>query len=174
MSIVYRVEKGVPLTSLEIDGNFKDLDTRLKVVEEHPEAGEGLGKIQVQGDQMTITGTFGTDFGTFPLPKASLNPCGEWLSQALYHKLDLITAENKVYCCLKDHRSTMWEQDHFLWQEILSLPKPLSSSLPLYEKATLPSEESLGKLAILMEEEGPSLIFFNGKTWQCLMKGATL
>lgn len=174
MSIIYRVEKGAPLTSLEIDGNFQDLDTRLRVLEKHPEAGEGLGKIQVHGDQMSLTGTFGTDFGTFQLPKAGLNPRGVWLTQVPYQKSDVVTAENVLYCCLKEHTSTTWEQDRPLWQDILSLPKPPSFSLPLYEKSTLPMEESLGKLALLFEGESPTLIFFNGKTWQCLMKGDSL
>jgi len=174
MSITYRAEKGAPLTIAEIDGNFKELDSRLKILEEHPEVGEGLGKIQVQGDQMTLTGTFGTDFGTFFLPKASLKLCGVWLSQTPYQKLDLVTSENVLYCCLKEHMSSQWEQDRTLWQDILSLPKPPSSSCPLYEKPTLPVDESVGKLALLLEEEGPSLIFFNGKTWQRLMKGETL
>ena len=57
---------------------------------------------------------------------------------------------------------------------MLSLPKTTSTSLPLYEKETLPQEESLGKIALLLGEEEPSLIFFNGKTWQRLTKGEKL
>jgi hypothetical protein len=117
MTLIYRTQKGAPLTSLEIDTNFKELDTRLKHLEERPEKGEGLGKVQVKEDQVTFQGTFGSDFGTFPLPKAALS---------------------------------------------------------LYEKTTLPREERLGKLALFVDGEGPTLIFFNGKTWQQLMKGETL
>ena len=171
MSITYRSAKGAPLTAEEIDGNFRELETRLKTLETHPEAGEGIGTIQVQGDQMTLIGTFGTDFGTFTLPKPTLILRGIWLPQTLYKKLDLVTYETSLYSCLKDHTSTLWEQDNRFWQEILSLPKPPSSSLPLYEKATLQKEESLGKLALLLGENVPTLIFFNGKTWQQLLKG---
>lgn len=174
MSIIYRAEKGAPLTVEEIDGNFRELETRLNRLEDHSEVGEGLGKIEVQGDQMILTGTFGTDFGTFTLPKATLRVRGRWLPQTSYQKPDLVTYEASLYCCLKDHTSTLWNQDNSHWQEILSLACPPSPSLPLYEKATLPLEETIGKLAILLGEEGPNLIFFNGKTWQRLMKGETL
>lgn len=163
MSIIYRAEKGAPLTADEIDGNFRELESRLKILEDHPEVGEGIGKIQVQGDQLTLTGTFGMDFGTFTLPKATLNPRGKWLPQIPYQRQDLVTTDSSLYYCLKEHTSTSWEQDRSLWQEILSFPKPAPSSLTLYEKATLPAQESLGKLALLLEEEGPTLIFFNGK-----------
>jgi hypothetical protein len=174
MPIIYRIEKGAPLTSQEIDGNFKDLDTRLKTLEQHPEEGEGLGKIEVHGDQMTLTGTFGSHFGTFSLPKANLKPTGLWMPKTPYQTLDLVTSENALYCCLKEHTSTTWSQDQALWQEVLSLPKPPSSLLAIYEKATLPHEEKLGKLGIFMEDGGPTLIFFNGKSWQRLMKGENL
>ena len=174
MSITYRAEKGAPLTAAEIDGNFKELDARLKILEDHPEAGEGLGKIQVHEDQITLTGTFGTDFGTFSLPKESLRPCGAWLPNTPYQKLDLVTADSVLYCCLKDHTSIAWEPDRAHWQDVLSLPKPLSTAFPLYENATLPKDERVGKLAFLLDDEGPSLIFFNGKTWQRLMKGEVL
>lgn len=171
MSITYRSIKGAPLYADEIDGNFKELETRLQQLEEHPERGEGIGKIQLQGDQLTFLGNFGTDFGTVTVPQASLRFHGKWLSQTHYQQRDLITTETSLYYSLNDHTSTTWEQDVTLWQEVLSLPKPPSSSLSLYEKATLPLEESLGKMALLFDEEGTSLIFFNGKTWQRLIKG---
>lgn len=174
MSIIYRANKGAPLSAAEIDGNFKELEARPTHLEEHPERGEGIGKIQVVNDQMTLIGTFGSDFGTFYLPKAILKPCGSWTSQMAYQRLDLITYENTLYCCVKDHISTTWMQDEEAWKAILTLPKPSSNTLPLYEKATLPGEESLGKLALLLEEEGLTLIFFNGKIWQRLLKGDTL
>ncbi len=66
--IIYRTEKGAPLTAEEIDGNFRELVARLKPIEAHLESEEGLGQILVQGDQMTLMGTFGKEFGTFTLP----------------------------------------------------------------------------------------------------------
>ncbi len=170
--MIYRTDKGAPLTIEEMDDNFRELEDRLKALETHLDSGEGIGKITAHGDALTITGTFGTDFGTFPLPKATLTPRGPWASETPYHSLDFVMYNQGVYCCLKDHLSTLWEHDAPLWQEILTLPKPLP--LPLYEKATLPSQDDLGKLALLIEETGITPLFFDGKGWQRLTKGADL
>lgn len=176
MSITYRHEKGSPLTVQEIDGNFKELETRLKILEDHAEEGEGIEKIHLEGDRLTFTGTFGKDFGTFTLPKPSLNPCGPWSPEKPYKKLDLVTVESGLYYCAMDHTSTTWTQDTPFWKQALTFPKvqPQQFSLPLYEKASLPETDRLGKLGLLLEEEGATLIFFNGKNWQCLMKGESL
>ena len=132
MSIIYRAEKGAPLAAEEIDGNFRELESRLKILEEHSESGEGIGNIQVGGDQMILTGTFGTDFGTFTLPKAIFHPRGKWLPQTIYQELDIITYNHALYSCLRNHTSIHWEQEDSLWQEILSLPPPPPlSSLPV-------------------------------------------
>lgn len=163
--ITYRTQKGAPLTAEEVDGNFKELETRLKVLEDHKEITESIGKITVQGDQMTINGTFGTNFGTFPLPKAAFKSRGSWVAQTVYHKLDIVTYEGGLFLCLNDHSSKTWGQEGGFWQEIL--PK-LTSVLSLYEKATLPVKEVIGKLALLMDEKGTNLIFFDGKKWQAL------
>lgn len=174
MPITYRHEKGSPLTSEEIDSNFKELEERLNALTDHQERGEGLGKIHVEGDQVHFMGTFGTDFGTFTLPKASLNPCGPWGPQTPYKQLDLVTSENALHCCIQSHVSTTWAQDRLYWKQAFNLPPPPSMSLPLYEKASLPAVETMGKLALLLEDEGPTLILFNGNTWQRLIKGETL
>lgn len=174
MPITYRSEKGSPLTSSEIDGNFRDLDARLNALTDKSEAGEGIGKIQVGEEQMKITGTFGTDFGTFPLPKAQLKPCGPWTVQTPYNKLDLVTMENALYCCRYEHTSTTWIQDSSFWQEVIRLPLLPPHSLAFYEKASVPERETMGKLAVLVEETNSTLIFFNGNQWQRLMKGEIL
>jgi len=41
----------------------------------------------------------------------------------------------------------------------------------LYNKANIPKEAKKGTLALLQNDEGLSLIFFNGITWQNIEKG---
>lgn len=174
MTITYRAEKGSPLTVQEIDDNFRELETRLKTLEDDPEPGESLGKIHIEGDQISFLGTFGTDFGSHRLPKTSLNPCGIWAPQTPYKTLDFVTYDNALYCCILDHVSTTWPQDSPFWKQVFALPQPPPSGLPLYEQASLPQTEALGKLALLLGHEGPTLIFFNGNNWQRLIKGENL
>lgn len=167
--LTYRTEKGAPLTIEEMDGNFCDIESRLKLLETHLVSGEGIGKIHTQGDQLHIVGTFGTDFGAFPLPKISLKPRGSWIAQTPYQAFDLVTHERGVYCCSQNHLSTLWEQDGHAWQEILTFPTP--PPLAIYERATLPVQEEIGKQALLLDEQETHLIFFDGKRWQRLRKG---
>lgn len=168
--ITYRIQKGAPLTVDEMDGNFKELEERLKILETHLNSSEGIGQILGQRDSLKITGTFGTDFGTFPLPKATFTPRGPWTPHTPYQALDVVSYNEGLYSCTQAHVSHTWEPNSTNFQEILRFSRP-STTLPLYEKATLPEGETLGTLALLMEKEGSTLIFFDGKVWKHLMKG---
>jgi len=174
MSIVYRLEKGAPLTLEELDGNFRELDMKLKLLEDHPDSGESLAKVELQDDLLVFTGSFGMDLGRVPLPKASLIFQGLWEPLKSYKCMDLVTREEGLYYCLETHMSAEWNQDQDKWKIALSMPKPVPTSLHLYEKATLPQQASLGKFALLMDEESPILIFFNGKAWQKIVNGEHL
>jgi hypothetical protein len=171
--LTYRIEKGSPLMAEEMDGNFRDLDERLKILENHLEAGEGIGKIFSQGDQLIIMGSQGTELGTFSLPKMTLSPRGTWNPEVSYLSLDLVTHAHTLYYCLKDHTSKNWEEDNSLWQQIVDFSPPITPRI-IYERATLPPQEVMGKIAVLMEETGSSLIFCDGTGWQRLQKGDPL
>lgn len=171
--IIYRAQKGAPLSFEEMDNNFRELDTRLSRLEALKDSVEGIGRIDGHDDHITITGTLGSDFGTFPLPKANLKPRGIWAPKETYKKGDLVTHHQTFAVCLMDHTSSLWDEELTCWQDIFSLPSP-SPLLPLYERETLPSHDTLGKLALLMEDPKPSLIFFEGERWIRLDKGETL
>lgn len=171
MGIIYREEKGSPLTVEELDGNFRELEKRLSLLEDHQERSEGIGKISLHNETLTITGTFGMDFGSFPLPKPTFPLRGQWQPQSSYRLHDIVAFESGLFQCLRDHESTTWSQSQDKWKPLLPLK---TFSLPLFERATLPKEEELGTLALLLSEESPTLIFFNGKSWQTLEKGETL
>lgn len=70
MPLTYRHKKGSPLTAEELDGNFKELEERIQTLENH--MGEILGKIELEGDQLSFIGSHGTNFGTVSLPKADV------------------------------------------------------------------------------------------------------
>ncbi len=169
--IIYRHEKGAPLTSEEVDGNFHELAARLKALEDHPGMGEGIGKVRVQGHHMTLIGTFGTDFGTFSLPVPTLAFRGAWQPQTPYRRLEFVTHAYGLYVCVHDHQSQTWEGER--WHEMIA-PPPHLSPLLLYEKATLPPQAPLGTQALFLDEKGASLIFFEGKRWHRLITGDPL
>jgi hypothetical protein len=174
MTITYRAEKGAPLTAAELDGNFRELEERLHHLENDSETPESIRLINLENESLSIKGSYGTDYGNFPLPKISLPFRGGWNTQTLYHKQDIITQETGIYECLQSHTSFEWNQEGHQWKSLIPFHKAKNMTLPLFEKETLPKEETLGKFAFLLEEGTCSPIFFNGKCWQYLTKGNSL
>ena len=105
MAIVYRKEKGSPLSLEEMDGNFRDLEDRLKAVEESPAAAEGIKEIKVEGEIMSIQGSHGTDFGSFKLPVYLPHNRGLWKKEQPYAIGDWVQFEKGLYGCEIPHRS---------------------------------------------------------------------
>ena len=65
MAIVYREEKGSPLTAAEMDGNFRALERRIIALEGERESPESIATITLEGDDLIITGTHGSTWGPF-------------------------------------------------------------------------------------------------------------
>lgn len=74
MVLIYRADKGSPLTSDEVDGNFHDLDDRVTDLEDSPPAANGIANIVVDGTQMTIVLEDATELGPYTLPQANFRP----------------------------------------------------------------------------------------------------
>jgi hypothetical protein len=111
MGIVFRQEKGSPLSIEEMDGNFKDLHERVIFLENHPLQAEGIGKIEQEQDLLKITGTFGSNLGTFILPKVLPRLCGMWKEQTMYRQTDWVQKEKNLYVCTHSHQSENFSED---------------------------------------------------------------
>jgi len=104
MTIVYRADKGSPLTSNEVDGNFHDLDDRVGAVE--GDGAFGLDSITYTGATITFNWSDGTSDGPYALPLAMPSPAGEWMPATSYHALDLVSvATLGLFMVLQDHVS---------------------------------------------------------------------
>lgn len=103
MTIVYRSEKGSPLTKEELDDNFHDLDDRVEILE--TEGPLGIASIESEdGTSLTITLTDNTEQGPFPLPVATFNPAGEWTNSTPYAYLDIVNVRSRgTYLVLINH-----------------------------------------------------------------------
>lgn len=115
MGIVYRHQKKEPLTIEEMDGNFANLDERLKNLEMKPPLAEGIATLSQEGDQLTVYGSFGTVLGRVTLPKAFPNPRGPWQPETSYCVLDWVQGKGGVYSCLASHTSTDFEAEQGNW-----------------------------------------------------------
>jgi len=111
MPIIYRRDKGGPLTIEEVDGNFADLDRRLRLLETDGTQAEGIARIHQEGEILEITGTRGTAFGRFRLPKVIPNPKGAWKTDTPYTILDWVQVGRSLYACVLPHRSGVFADD---------------------------------------------------------------
>lgn len=87
--------KGSRLTSLEVDLNFWELYTRLKVIEDNPPLPVSIQDFTVIGSQWEINLTDGSNLGPFTLPIATFELRGEWVNEMLYHELDMFTVAGR-------------------------------------------------------------------------------
>lgn len=175
MPIIYRAAKGAPLTADEVDGNFKDLDDRLKTLEETPPDAEGIASVFLENDHMTLKGTHGNTFGPFPLPKIFWKPRGPWQKETLYAPFDVVAHGKSLFSCLTGHTSGESFTAAPAWQEVFSFPEPLPTTetvvtsavaAPPCEKDNLPAHPRIGQLAYVVDlSDRAEICYFTGTAW---------
>lgn len=106
MTLIYRSEKGSPLSIEEVDGNFKNLDERLSHLEknEDPTDPQKFFWIQTQ-EIVSIQNEKGKEIGSFQLQPTPFHPKGPWKPLQDYFSFDLVSFPGQVFCCLKNHTS---------------------------------------------------------------------
>jgi hypothetical protein len=113
MSLIYRMEKGGPLTAQEVDDNFRQLDVRLKDLEQrNPE--RKLNHIKLENDHIILYDQAGVEISRAKIPVISLNPRGHWQPYEAYARNDLITYQNVVHLCMRSHKPGDFEEEN--WQ----------------------------------------------------------
>lgn len=105
MGIIYRENKGSPLTVQEIDNNFRYLDERLTAVESGiGQSSEGISHIEQDGTVIRFIGTSGSVLGEVDIP-SGINYTGDWVSQKSYKKGDVIFYQNSSFVAAVAHTS---------------------------------------------------------------------
>ncbi len=103
MSIIYRSEKGGPLTAQEVDDNFRELDTRVKALERHyPD--RKIHEIKLEGDTIVLYDGAGIEMSRAKVPMVGLNPRGSWQPDTAYARNDLMTHQGVAYICVHTHK----------------------------------------------------------------------
>lgn len=103
--MIYSAMKGAPLTSQDMDDNFKDLETRLHHLEKNEFQDFGIVRIEVQGDRLIFKGPSDVVLGHAQLPTLFFKSKGTWRPNTSYEVFDYIIKDEKVYICREDHRS---------------------------------------------------------------------
>lgn len=124
MAIIYRLEKGSPLTTEEMDNNFRELHQRLEKLE-YRQADTGVGwggHIELQGDTLIFLSATDDILSQIKLPLPYFHPRGQWQSQQTYAAYDVVNTGKQAYCCLNAHKSSeQFSQDQHHWRLLLDL-----------------------------------------------------
>jgi hypothetical protein len=100
--MTYRLEKGAPLSILEIDTNFRELEQRLNELEDHPIT-PVIG-IEQQEDVL-IFKVDGEVISHIVLPKFQPIFNGPWVKNTLYRVGCWAQHASKLYTCKVPHTS---------------------------------------------------------------------
>lgn len=103
MAIVYRENKGAPLTVSEIDQNFRTLENRLGFIEQGQILGvEGIARVEQNGNEISFIGTQGSVFGPVQL-SGGLSFKGDWLAARFYQQGDVVLRTGSSYVAIRPH-----------------------------------------------------------------------
>lgn len=189
MPIIYRLEKGAPLSLGEIDGNFRELDTRVHILENQQSNEIGNLRFSARGFELVIETSDGQLLHRIPLPKPQFHHKGLWAEQTFYDLYDLAHYQQSLYFCIQPHESTAFEEQRAFWAVLIdmsygaSLPPQFGSAsrdeiggagekkgnplqIPVLDPLSLPPP-SLGGIAFLPESDGKLLLIYGaGDTWR--------
>jgi hypothetical protein len=116
MSITYRNIKGIPLTSDEVDDNFRNLDIRLARLESSQGGTETVCRIEQEFNVLKFFTDRGREVGSATIPPFQINPQGEWRAGTRYVMNDLVANGNgQIWICLNPHTAEDWERDRSKW-----------------------------------------------------------
>ena len=123
MAIPYRNLKGAPLSTEELDHNFRELHQRLEALETSPSLQRhgGIERIYQEGGEVVFENTLREVLGRLALPQLRLNPRGIWAAGEDYAFYDLCIVAGKTYLCTEAHQSSaLFETDGAHWALIFS------------------------------------------------------
>jgi hypothetical protein len=126
MALILRSEKGSPLTSAELDGNFSYLKGILDTLESGITA-ESIQSIDLTDGVMNIIGSEGTTWGPFTMT-VPLDGAGEWETAMAYAVGDVVTKDGKLHITLINHMSGTYATDIAAGKLKVISPAPVAAN----------------------------------------------
>jgi hypothetical protein len=103
---VYRQNLGRRLTAVEADGNIRELDDKIAVLQSDRPQPARIESVSTVGSAMTWHMSDGTEIGPITLPVLSFKWRGAWTPFTLFDGLDTFIVENTgLYSVLRPHTS---------------------------------------------------------------------
>lgn len=121
--MIFRCDKGEPLTFVEMDQNFRellekihDLESRALAVEEKMVTQSSQQFFIVQeGGEIIFQDRQKRECGRVILPIFRPNLRGKWITQEYYHVHDWVVFEGTTYGCMCAHVATSFPEDKGHW-----------------------------------------------------------
>jgi hypothetical protein len=121
--MIYRSEKGSPLTMQELDGNFKELLAMIQELQQQRISEkmlpESLKAVYQEGDKLMFEGTYSSDLGTVTLPTITPHIRGPWQKEEYYCVHDWVVFEHKTYACMTSHVADDFAKDMAQWRIVI-------------------------------------------------------
>ena len=105
MVMTYRDEKGSPLTSAEVDENFRHVNARIDDVVDNPPTAVSVSNITETDTTFTVWMSDGSFFGPFTKPVATMRWRGNWAASTGYFQNDLVYNSPSLYIVTQNHVS---------------------------------------------------------------------
>jgi len=105
MPIIYRIQKGAPLSAQDLDGNFRELESRLDQLSQQ-QRHETDYTFSIIGSVLTIKDSQDNIVAESAIPVVRFTPKGAWAAQTLYALNDIVCSGAQVWCALKPHKSS--------------------------------------------------------------------
>lgn len=172
--ITLRKNKQAPLTCEELDGNFIDLEERLKKLEQNSQEADPLTKIEEKDGHIIFIGSKGKVLGTVSPPLLHIAFKGAWKENIPYLVNDMIAHGSDILICKVPHVAKKFTKKN--WDVVLSIPslskssqqKPLKiethPTLPCFDEAKVPKKAKLGKLIVCIGSK-VKLLLGDGQKW---------
>ncbi|WP_375453439.1 hypothetical protein [uncultured Methylobacterium sp.] len=133
--ITLRSDVQRPLYVGEIDGNFSDLDGRLRDIETRGLLGIALADVSwdAVGEEVTFSYEDGQTYGPIELPASMFKARGDWVIGTPYEARDLVTVSGSSYVARGDHVAGAFADDLLAgkWQVVAAAGKdPFAVSGP--------------------------------------------
>ena len=125
--MIFRCEKGKPLTFLEMDQNFQEIldhissfENRITKIEESLFSQPSQPFfIDQEGEEIVFKGPEKKEYGRVRLPIFRPNLRGEWCAKEYYHMHDWVVVKGHTYGCIDAHVSEHFEEDCKKWRIVM-------------------------------------------------------
>lgn len=129
MPIIYREEKGAPLTITELDGNFRFVAEKLDEHEEQISHISGVASVTNEAEELIFRNIAGDELYRLSIPIPQFAFTGEWESGMAYIYGNIISKLGAKYVCLRPHTSADWRAESEHW---LCIDSSASSGTPAH------------------------------------------